>query len=103
MITASEIATMAAALIQKSTLAVPFVRLNSQGEANRTSATIRLYRSRTDSLRHFLMAQPPFGRLRETATQEKRGDPGPGSGEGTRSLLDFRRSNWAWLSRTVRR
>lgn|SRR5689334_3098336 len=55
----SEIATTAALQIQKSILAVPFVRLNIQGDANSRTAKMTLYRSSADSLRHFLMAQAP--------------------------------------------
>ncbi len=55
-IAASEIATMATPLIQKSILAVPLVSLNSQGDANSSAASATLYKSSTDSLRHFFMA-----------------------------------------------
>src|SRR6185437_519138 len=50
---ASETAAITAPVADRSALPAPLVSLKSQGDANNTAASNRLYRSSTDSRRHF--------------------------------------------------
>src|SRR5215471_15790714 len=79
MMAASEIRPITALVAHKSSLPGPFVSLKSQGDANNTAASSRLYKSNTDSRCHFLMTRSPPCVDMEKNLRERRGfQPAPG-------------------------